>query len=76
MADRDQKPQLERAKQLYENYGRPLEADHWGEYLVVGPSGEVVYGPDEMEVATRALARFGKGGFRFRIGPRIMGSIR
>ncbi len=58
-----------RIEELYDWYGRPLEAEHAGAYLVVAGHGDYVFGPDERAVVEEALARFGPGCWLFRIGP-------
>lgn len=56
-----------RIEELYDWYGKPLEAEHMGEYLVVAGHGEYLFGPDEEEVATEALGKFGPGCWLFKI---------
>ncbi|MBI2886320.1 MAG: hypothetical protein HYY02_03825 [Chloroflexi bacterium] len=60
------KGRAEEDERLYERYGKPLEKDHVGEYLAIGPDGEVILGHDDLEVEQKALARFGSGNFAFR----------
>ena len=55
---REETEQRERDKvramnEVYERYGKPLERDHWGEYLAVSPSGDTLLGSDLMEVTER-----------------------
>lgn len=54
-------------ERLYERYGKPLEPEHRGEYVAIGPNGEVILGHDDLEVEQKALARFGSGNFAFRM---------
>jgi hypothetical protein len=61
---------------LYERYGRPLEADHRGEYLAVSPTGQTMLGPTLRDVARRARARFGPGNFLYKIGEKAVGKWR
>lgn len=61
---------------LYETYGRPLEAGHWGEYIAIFPDGETVIGATPAEVMKRALATQGRGSYLFKIGPRIVYHLR
>lgn len=61
---------------LYEQYGKPLETDHWGEFLAVSPQGETVIAGTLLEVAQRALAAFGPGSFVFKIGDKVVGGWR
>ena len=51
---------------LYELYGRPLEAEHAGELVAIGPDGAYLLGTDEIVLARQALARFGSGNFALR----------
>lgn len=51
---------------LYELYGRPLEAEHTGELVAIGPDGAYMLGNDEIVLARQALARFGSGNFALR----------
>lgn len=36
---------------LYDRYAKPLEAEHWGEYVVISPKGQVMLGTDLHEVS-------------------------
>ena len=51
---------------LYERYGKPLEPDHTGEFVAIGPDGKTVLGRDELAVAEQAVQRFGAGNFALR----------
>jgi hypothetical protein len=64
------------ARALYEQYGRPLEAEHKGEYVVISNSGNTIVGKNLTEVITQAIDKFGKGQFVFKIGNRAVGSFR
>jgi hypothetical protein len=64
------------ARALYEQYGKPLEADHTGEYVVISNSGKTIVGESLTEVVTNAIHKFGKGHFVFKIGSRAVGSFR
>ncbi len=72
-----QDPDLERRyDELYEQYGRPLEHDHAGEYLAVSARGETLLGRTFSEVARKATEKFGPGNFVFRVGERAVGRWR
>ena len=58
---------------LYETYGKPLEADHWGEYLAVSPSGQTLLGASMHDVALQAAAALGPGVFLYKVGERAVG---
>jgi hypothetical protein len=64
------------ARGLYERYGKPLEATHAGEYVVISDSGKTIVGKRLTEVMANALETFGKGQFVFKIGSRAVGSFR
>ena len=73
----DQTDDLERQyDELYERYGRPLEARHHGEYLAISPRGEIVLGPTLIEVAQKASDQFGPGNFVYKVGERAVGTWR
>ena len=56
-------------KLLYEEYGKPLEQEHTGEYVAIGPSGRIIFGESTDEVLQKGVEAFGGGNFAlFRIG--------
>ena len=61
---------------LYEKYGKPLEADHWGEFVAIFPNGATVLGEDMDSLAWEALERVGQGAYMFKVGDRVVGNIR
>lgn len=64
------------ARELYDQYGKPLESEHKGEYLAISTSGKTVVGKSLSQVVANALSQFGKGNFIFKIGNRAVGSFR
>lgn len=56
----------EEDERLYDRYGKPLERDHKGEYVAIGPEGGVVLGNEDVPVIQEAILRFGSGNFAFR----------
>ena len=64
------------ARVLYEQYGKPLEREHEGEYVAISTNGKTLLGKSLMEVVSSALEQFGKGNFVFKIGSRAVGSFR
>ncbi len=58
--------------QLYEQYGKPLEAEHWGKYLAVHPDGRTILADDYRVLTDRASAELGKGAHLFKVGPRAI----
>ena len=64
---------------LYERYGKPLEAEHWGKYLAVHPDGQTILEDDYEVLSDRALAELGRGVYVFKVGSKAthrMPSIR
>ena len=68
-----QQERLARAHAMYEQYGRSLEAEHWGEYLVVNEQGETILGTALDEVMERAEVAIAPGGFVFKLGESAVG---
>ena len=66
--------QEEELLRQYEPY-RFLEAEHWGEFLVVAPGGGYVVGHDEIEALDEALAQFGPGLTIFKVGEIAAGRL-
>ena len=64
------------ARALYEQYGKPLEAEHKGEYVAISNSRNIIVGKSLTEVVTHSIERFGKGNFVFKIGSQAVGSFR
>lgn len=62
------------ADKLYEEYGKPLEKKHWGEYVAISQSGKTVLGSTLLETMKKATATIGRGNFLFKVGPRIVGT--
>lgn len=59
---------------LYEQYGKPLEKDHKGEYVAIGPGGQTILGGSDVEVLQKAIETFGSGNFALaRVGHRTFG---
>lgn len=65
-----------RADELYDQYAKPLEDDHRGEYIAVSPTGQVLLGADLYELTRQATDTFGRGNFIFKLGPRAVGNWR
>ena len=63
---------FEQSERLYEQYGKPLEAEHWGEYLAVHPDGQYVPDADGEAAHSRALNELGNGYFLFEVGPKAV----
>lgn len=61
---------------LYEQYGKPFEADHRGEYIAISRDGRTLLGTTLYETAERSTEVFGPGSFVFKVGERSAGKIR
>ena len=70
----EQQEQLRQAKELgdrlYEQHGKPLEAEHWGKFLAIHPDGRTVLEDDYKVLTDRAYAELGMGVYVFKVGPR------
>ena len=70
------KEQQELGDRLYETYAKPLERDHYGEYIAILASGRFVLGTTDIETVQRANEELGPGVFLFKVGERVMGRWR
>ena len=64
------------ADQLYQQYGKPLEQEHWGQYVAISRTGEIVLAPTLVEAMQRARDAFGPGSFVFKVGEQAVGKWR
>jgi len=67
---------LNEMEAIYERYGKPLEAEHRGEFVVITRQGDYVLGRTRLEAAQQAAAQFGLENFMFKVGERSVGRIR
>ena len=65
-----------RFDELYERYGKPLEAKHHGEFLAVSRDGRTLLGHDLAEVVEKAASEFGPESFIFKVGEKAVGRWR
>ena len=68
--------QTDEGLRLYELYGKPFEAQHWGAYVAITPDGRTVLAPTLLEVMEQAVAAFGPGSHVFKVGERVVGKWR
>jgi len=68
--------QVSEFERVYETYGRPLEGEHWGQYLAVSPRDDWVIGDDPLSLSQQASQALGSGGYVYRIGEIDLGRIR
>jgi hypothetical protein len=64
------------ADTLYEQYGKPLEDQHRGQYVAITKDGKVVLAPTLLEVMQQAKTSLGPGSFIFKIGEQTVGKWR
>ena len=59
MDSSDVKVFFEQTGQLYERYGKPLEVEHWGEYIAIREDGRIIVDHYLDVLTQRARAEFG-----------------
>jgi hypothetical protein len=72
----DQEALNREADRLYETYGKPLEAEHWGEFVAIAPDGRTLIASTAVEAVLDAQRVFGSGNFIFKIGERAVATLR
>lgn len=59
---------------LYNQYGKPLEKGHKGEFLAVSFKGKTILGNNLLEIVKKASANFGPANsIVFRVGQKFVG---
>lgn len=78
MRDEDVARRLREGDELYERYGKPLEAEHWGEFIAITADGRTLIGPTLQTVAEQVVRTFGhgSGSYVFKLGERAVGRWR
>jgi hypothetical protein len=61
---------------LYDQYGKPLEADHWGEYVAIAWDGRTLLGSEVHDLVNRAVDAFGPNYTIYKVGPRAAWKFR
>jgi hypothetical protein len=61
---------------LYEAYGKPLEAEHWGLFVAIYPDGRFFVGDDLTDLAIKTDSEIGPGFYLYRVGERVVGKLR
>ena len=69
----EQRQLTEQALGLYERYGKPLEAEHAGEYVSIAPDGRALLARTLDAAMVDGAARFGPGNFVFKVGDLVVG---
>lgn len=57
---------------LYQKYGKPLEEDHWGEFIAISQNGKTVLSSDLKELFKKSLTKLGPGSFVFKLGEKAV----
>jgi len=60
---------------LYDEFARPLEQEHYGEFIAITRDGRTLLGPTLRDVMIRAKEAFGPGVFIYKIGPKAVGRM-
>jgi hypothetical protein len=64
-------------ERLYDTFGKPLEAQHTGEFVAIARDGRLILDGDQVQALKKAIAEFGSGNFAFRkVGYRALGRWR
>lgn len=58
----------QQADELYARYGKPLEAEHSGDFIAISTQGKIVRAPTLQQVLDLSLEQLGKGSYVFRLG--------
>ena len=62
-------------ERLYEQFGRPLEAEHWGEFLAVTVDGRTALA-ETLRECMRLADSLGEFAFVYKVGDQDVGKIR
>lgn len=57
---------------LYKKFGKPLEDNHWGEYIAISKTGKTVLGSDLKDVFQKSLEILGPGSYLFKVGEKAI----
>ena len=58
----------QQAEVLYARYGKPLEAEHSGDFIAISTQGKLVRAPTLQQVLDLSSEQLGKGSYVFRLG--------
>ncbi|MGD9891507.1 MAG: hypothetical protein AB7R89_10955 [Dehalococcoidia bacterium] len=72
----DQEALNREADRLYETYGKPLEGEHWGEFVAIATDGRTVIAATAVEAVKSGRHAFGPGNVIFKIGERFVSTLR
>jgi len=66
----------EEGNRLHERYGKPLESEHWGEYVMITRDGRTVMATTLIDAFVRGSEMLGSGHFLFKVGERVTVTLR
>lgn len=72
MQSDEQHERTARALDLYARYGKPLEAEHTGEFVAITPDGRTLLASTVIQALVDGADRFGRGNFIFKVGERVV----
>jgi hypothetical protein len=67
---------LKKMDALYEKFVLPVEAEHYGEFVVLAEDGRMVFGPTLTDALALAREELGRGTFSYKVGERVVGRLR
>ena len=68
-------PRRKNANRVYKQYVKPLEPSHRGEYVVVTPDGQTIFGPTLLAAVQQAQEISPKDNFIFKVGDKVLGKV-
>jgi hypothetical protein len=72
----DKAATLKKMDALYDKFVLPVEAEHYGEYVVVTEDGRMVFRATLEDAHFAGVEKLGRGTFMFKVGERAVGRIR
>ena len=60
---------------VYQQYVKPLEQTHTGEYVLVTPNGRILLAPTLLEIAQQAQQAPSKDNCIFKVGDKVIGRL-
>ena len=69
------KEAVKQGDELYERYGKPLEAEHWGKVVAIAPDGSTLLGTNVEDVEFKACDTLGDSFALFKVGRMAVGRI-
>lgn len=76
MSAENERPTKQEAQRLYDQYVKPLELKHKGEYAAVSPEGQMIIAATLLEAVEKASSTLGPSNFVFKVGQKVVGKWR